>query len=100
MLYKQIKDAVYVQDHVRLKEIYMENASKFDLSDLFIKSLNHACTYQRKSTIIFLLQSYYDVFSDIEKIALRQCFQYGKFLLKDKEMIDWYNMFVLPLVIN
>jgi len=99
-MYKQlndIKDAICVQDHVRLKTIYGNNLQR-DMSDLFIKSLYYACQYNLKSTIIFLSQAYFDIFSEIEKIALRQSFAYGKYKIKDNELKKWYSANIMPLV--
>lgn len=100
---REIKDSVYTQDHYTLKTIYSNNqqsdlSEKRDLSDLFIKSLYYACQYDRKTTIIFLLQAYFDIFSEIEKIALRQSFTYGKYKIKDNELRKWYMLCIMPLV--
>ena len=95
----EIKKAVFVQDHVGLKTIYENNLHR-DVSDLFIKSLYYSCQYNRKTTIIFLLQAYFDIFSEIEKIALRQSFVYGKYKIKDDGLRIWYNLYVMPMVQN
>lgn len=62
----EIKDAVYTQDHIKLKTIYSDNLqdidNRRDMSDLFIKSLYYACQYNRKFTIVFLSQAYFDIY--------------------------------------
>ena len=79
------KSAVYVQDHIGLKTLYNDinrNDYQINISDLFLKLFYHACQHERKSTIIFLLRIYFELFSQCEQIALRQCFFYGKYKLK------------------
>jgi hypothetical protein len=95
------KSAVYVQDHIGLKTLYNDinrNDYQINISDLFLKLFYHACQHERKSTIIFLLRIYFELFSQCEQIALRQCFFYGKYKLKKKSMISWYSQYVIPLI--
>ena len=95
------KRAVYIQDHACLKSLYADintNDYEINITDLFLKLFYHACQHERKSTIIFLLRIYYDIFSQCEQIALRQSFFYGKYKLKKKSMISWYSQYVIPLI--
>lgn len=95
------KRAVYIQDHIGLKSLYNDintNDYQINITDLFLKLFYHACQHERKSTIIFLLRIYFDIFSQSEQIALRQSFFYGKYKLKKKSMISWYSQYVIPLI--
>ena len=40
------------------------------------------------------------MFSQTEQIGLRQSFFYGKYKLKKKHMISWYNDCIIPLIKN
>ena len=95
------KTAVYVQDHDCLKTLYNDiqrNDYQINMADLFLKLFYHACQHERKSTIIFLLRIYFELFSQCEQIGLRQSFFYGKYKLKKKSMISWYSQYVIPLI--
>ena len=60
--------------------------------------LLYACTKKKKQCIKFLFNLYF-TFDDISKIALRQTFFYGKYLLKKpKELIKWYDKYVLEKI--
>jgi len=91
-------DAVETEDHLKLKDLYEEHGTSRDAGELYIRLLYHACTKRCRSTIIFLVRQYYEIFNDIEQIAIRQCFFYGKYKMRDKGDRKWYDEFVLPLV--
>ena len=48
--------------------------------------------------IVFLFQMYYEIFSEAERIGLRQSFYYGKFKIKKKSLVNWYNQCILPVI--
>ncbi len=98
---KQGRNAVVAQDHIRLKELYTKIHSddyQINIADIYLKLFYHACKYNRRSTIIFLFQMYFDIFTEGDRIGLRQSFNYGKFLIKDKATRNWYSRFLLPIL--
>ncbi len=95
------KKAVYIQDHMGLKSLYQEIHTKdyvINIANIFLKLFYNACQLERKQTIIFLFQIYFEIFSQTEQIGLRQSFFYGKYKLKTKSMIKWYNKCIIPLI--
>jgi len=53
---------------------------------------------KQKGTIVFLFRSYFDLFTETERIALRQSFFYGKYKIKDKRLAQWYSHTILPII--
>jgi hypothetical protein len=95
------KEAVYVQDHVQLKQLYAETHNgdyQLSVADIFLQLFYYACQHNRKNTIVFLFQMYYEIFSEAERIGLRQGFYYGKFKIKKKSLVNWYNQCILPVI--
>ena len=95
------KQAVFNQDHQMLKDIYAQSQEmdyQLNLPNIFLKLFYHACQYDRKTTIIFLFQMYFEIFSEAEQIALRQSFYYGKYQLKQTYLVNWYDKYLLPIV--
>ena len=43
---------------------------------------------------------YFEIFSETQQIALRQSFYYGKFKIKNKELINWYSNTIIPIIRN
>ena len=100
-LIRRGQEAVYRQDHQTLKGLYMEvhkDDYQLNLSNIFLKLFFHACHHNRKSTIVFLFQMYFEIFSEAERIALRQSFYYGKFKIKEERLIRWYDQCILPII--
>jgi hypothetical protein len=100
-LIKQGKKAVYSQDHQALKDLYRDaqrDDYEINMTDIFLKLFYYACRYNRRSTIIFLFQMYYEIFSQTERIALRQSFYYGKFKITDKDILKWYSDNIIPMI--
>tara|TARA_B100001093_G_C26489442_1_gene868404 strand:+ start:8 stop:343 length:336 start_codon:yes stop_codon:yes gene_type:complete len=65
---------------------------------IFIQYFNHACLKKSKEIIVFLIMLYYEIFDEISKIALRQCFFYGKYIIKnDRSFTKWYNEYIIKL---
>ena len=58
-----------------------------------------ACRYSNMEVIIYLIQAYYDGLGDIEQMALRQMFIYGKYRTFNNKNLDSqrYNDNILPL---
>ena len=95
------QSAVYCQDHAGLKTLYRETQRddyQINIADIFLKLFYYACEHNRRSTIIFLFQMYFDVFGESERIALRQSFYYGKFKIKNKDLIKWYDNHIIPVI--
>ena len=95
------RDAVYTQDHEKLKSLYNHTQNEdyiLNESEIFLKLFYYACKHNRKSTIIFLFRIYFDLFSFSQQIALRQSFYYGKFKIKNKKLQKWYNDNILTVI--
>jgi len=99
--HKRGLSAIYVEDHIALKALYKETQElEYDINilDLFLKLFFSACIKNRKNTIICLFQCYFDLFTEAERIALRQSFFYGKYQIKNKQLTKWYSETILPIV--
>ena len=73
-LLKKEKSSIY--DHQELKEIYAQTLNRdyqLHIGDIFLK-LFYYVQYNRKSTILFLFRMYFEIFTESEKMALRQGF--------------------------
>ena len=95
------KNAVFIQDHQQLKNLYTETHNldyQLNMADIFLQLFYYACQHNRQATIIFLLQMYYEIFSETERIALRQSFYYGKYKIKKKSLSSWYDKCILPII--
>ena len=100
-LLKEGKKAVFIQDHKELKEIYAQTLNRdyqLHIGDIFLKLFYYACQHNRKSTILFLFRMYFEIFTESEKMALRQGFYYGKVKIQQKEMKQWYSDCILPVI--
>jgi len=100
-LIKRAKEAIFIQDHQQLKDIYGGICAldyQLNISYIFFQLFYYACQYNRKTTIMFLFRIYYEIFSDAERVALRQGFYYGKFKIKEEELATWYNHCLLPVI--
>ena len=100
-LLKEGKNAVLIQDHEELKDIYAQTLNRdyqLHTGDIFLKLFYYACQHNRKSTILFLFRMYFEIFTESERMALRQAFYYGKIKIKEKETKQWYNDNILPVI--
>ena len=91
------KNAVENEDHETLQELYIElhnTDHRINTADIFLKLFYHACKLERKGTILYLY-NYYKTMSICDKIALRQSFVYGKYLMKTIELKEWYSKTIL-----
>ena len=80
---------------------------KIDRLDIFKNIFNHSCSRGNKELIEWFLELYLNHFSDIEKIAIRQLFFYGKYIImndvrnkiKNKtNLIHWYDNNVISKI--
>ena len=76
-------------------QIFISNTIPYEL--IFQKIFIHACNYGNKEIIEWLVEKYNEM-DNIRKIALRQLFFYGKYILKknkkykeNNEVIEWYE---------
>ena len=78
-----------------------------DRLDIFKSIFNHSCSRGNRELIEWFLELYLNHFNDIEKIAIRQLFFYGKYVIinesryniKNKNsLIYWYENNVLPKI--
>jgi len=58
-----------------------------------------ACQYGCRNTIIWFVEVFFEFFSAIERIALRQTFFYGKHLVSKNAHVDthWYDSNILSV---
>lgn len=92
------KTAVENEDHEALQELYNDlNNSEYQINtaEIFLKLFYHACKLERKGTILYLYNFYKTMMSTCEKIALRQSFMYGKYLIKNSTLKEWYSKTIL-----
>ena len=101
ILLNEGKDAVYAEDHMKLKKVYEKTHTqdyKLPITEIYLKLFYYACKHNRKDTIKFLFQMYFDIFNDCEKVAIRQGFYYGKMQIKKKQIKEWYSKCILPII--
>ena len=96
------KEAISLDNALILQDLYNTIRNKqrnveyqINFQYIYQKLLLHACIKEAKECIIFLFNLYRNKFDDISKIALRQSFFYGKYLLKDEKLIDWYDQNII-----
>ena len=65
-----------------LEETQQLSTSMIDTSFLFQKIYLHACLKKKVDIAEYLEKDIYPILPEIEKIAIRQCFAYGKYLLR------------------
>ena len=68
-----------------------------NIQNIFQKLFLYSCIKSKKSCIQYLF-NLYGTFDTVTKIALRQSFFYGKYLIKDKAIQSWYSKDILPKV--
>lgn len=99
------KECINFNDSEGLKKL-TESIEKYindsgiiiNFQNIYQKLLLYSCIKHAKDCIKFLLDLYFEKFDVVTKIALRQCFFYGKYLMKDKELKKWYDSSVIPLI--
>jgi len=96
------KAAVEIEDHEALQELYKDlhnggqnNEYQINIEYIFLQLFYHACKLERKGTILYLYNFYKTAISDSDKIALRQSFTYGKYLMKTNTLKEWYAKTIL-----
>jgi hypothetical protein len=97
------KEAVEIEDHETLEELYNDlynggqdnNEYQINIEYIFLQLFYHACKLERKGTILYLYNFYQTMMSDSDKVALRQSFTYGKYLMKNKTLKEWYSKTIL-----
>ena len=86
-LYNSIRDVIYENKDYGI-----------NFPDIYMKIFYYACKKSKKKCIRHMMQIYFDKFDDFTKIALRQSFFYGKFLIKNNEVKKWYSYNIIPLI--
>lgn len=102
----QIGKDLIDMDSVRgLESLYLEIIEKtkdkeysINISHIYQQLLYYASIKEKKGILEFLVGTYFEIFGDIEKIALRQSFFYCKYLIKDRELVGWFDQNVIPLI--
>jgi hypothetical protein len=78
---KFCKQLIEIDNLEGLQEFYMENQSEnYPWEYIYQKLYLHACL-KKKHRIVTWLKEMFEQFDPIQKIALRQMFSYGKYLL-------------------
>ena len=95
------KECIKNDDREQLEHM-IENVNTQDYqinySYIFNQLLYYSCINNKKWCIEFLLNIYNKKFDEVEKIALRQSFVYGKYLCRNKEYKCWYQNLIKHLV--
>ena len=84
------KNAVFIQDHQQLKKLYTETHNldyQLNMADIFLQLFYYACQHNRQATIIFLLQMYYEIFSETGENCTKTKFLLWKIQNKKEEFI-------------
>jgi hypothetical protein len=78
---KDCKTLIEKENLEALQEMYSENASEtYPWEYIYQKLYLHACL-KKKQKIVDWLNCMFEQFDPIQKIALRQMFSYGRYLL-------------------
>lgn len=80
----------------RINSIIKEN-NGINYQNIFMKIFFHSCHLERV-TIIEFLMDVYNSFDPICKLGLRQCFFYGKYLIKNKTLMDYYDKNIISKI--
>ena len=86
------KLTISIQDYIDESKIII------NFQNIYQKLFLHACQKHSKECIKYLLNLYFNKFDIVTKIALRQLFYYGKYLMKDKQLKKWYDLSVIALI--
>ena len=97
------KKRIENQDIYGIEELYTNMKSKkvndyqLNYAHIYKQLFLHACIKNNCNVIIFLTKAFFDL-SLCDQLALRQTVFYGKYLIsKNKEMVTWYNNYIIPL---
>ena len=85
MVYKDIQEFVH------------DTHANINLEYIFTQLFNKACLDSQQDFICLLITIYFENMNSISQIALRQHFFYGKHIIKNKKVRNWYDMYVLPM---
>jgi hypothetical protein len=79
---RYVKECITRDDLPALQEFYAElqDTENVDWQRLFLKAYLHACLKKREAIVQWFMEEY-EKFDPISKIALRQSFAYGRWLL-------------------
>jgi hypothetical protein len=78
---KECKTLIEKENLEGLQEVYLENQSEnYPWEYIYQKLYLHACL-KKKHKIVDWLNCMFEQFDPIQKIALRQMFSYGRYLL-------------------
>lgn len=99
------KERINYRDTVGLKELLQEVLEKEEISysvnygNIYNKLFLHSCVKGNTESIIFMVNVYFDILRLCDQLALRQTVFYGKQILPktNKELILWYDSFVIPI---
>tara|TARA_B100000900_G_C20393921_1_gene639816 strand:- start:286 stop:642 length:357 start_codon:yes stop_codon:yes gene_type:complete len=109
----EIKRLINIHDSTEVKkyiyEILNDTNKEYNLNYAYIFKdiFNHACLKGNKDLIKWFLDIYKLYFSDVEKIALRQIFYYGKYIIindrynnikNKKELVNWYDKEIISSI--
>jgi len=103
IIIKAGKHLIRLNDIITLEESCKnlpETDYQLSKTHIYQKLFLHACKYGTTEIIIWFIQLYYELFGDIQRIALRQLFIYGKHVSLKNRMIEtnWYKEYILPIM--
>ena len=100
------KEYIRMNDIKSLEQIYRDISeipqNDYQLSGpyIFQQLFTYACQYASQETLIWFIRMYYEIFNDLEKIALRHMFIHGKYVSFRNSGLkkNWYNQCIIPLI--
>lgn len=103
---KRGKNIIRVNDVKGLHDLYRDisqitnNDYQLSVAYIYQQLYTYACQFGSEDMLIWFIEIYYEIFSDMEKIALRQMFIYGKYVANRNKCINnkWYNQCIIPLI--
>ena len=69
-----------------------------NIQNIYQKLFLYSCIKNSKDCISFLMNLYNTKFDTVSKIALRQSFYYGKYLIKNKPIRAWYDSHIIAQI--
>ena len=78
--------------------ITRNNEIEISIPNIFIKLFYFSCIKNKKDCIEYLINIYINDMDTVTKVGLRQSFYYGKYLIKDKKLYNWYDENILSLI--
>tara|TARA_Y100000590_G_C15451960_1_gene913055 strand:- start:191 stop:562 length:372 start_codon:yes stop_codon:yes gene_type:complete len=107
-LYEKGKGYIDYNDTDSVENFYKykkQDISQLDNVEILFKQLFlYACRNGTSEILALLFQLYFTILDEIQQIALRQMFHYGKYIIikrkNSEELTEWYDSCVLESMRN